>query len=150
VVDGACIFLNRAGFPGGEGCALHALALREGRSIVETKPDVCWQLPIRRSYDRVTRPDDTEVLVVTIAEYDRRGWGPGGVDLDWYCSSNTEAHVGSQAVFESCRDELVELMGQAAYEVLAEHCRERLAVLRERAARQLPLIALAPHLADPA
>jgi GNAT superfamily N-acetyltransferase len=30
-VAGACIFLNRPGFPGGAGCALHTLALREGR-----------------------------------------------------------------------------------------------------------------------
>src|SRR5437764_393854 len=48
-VDGACVFLNRPGFPGGEGCALHALALRIGLHPLETKPDVCWQLPVRRS-----------------------------------------------------------------------------------------------------
>jgi hypothetical protein len=48
VVDGACIFANRPGFAGGEGCALHGLALRTGRHFLETKPDVCWQLPIRR------------------------------------------------------------------------------------------------------
>src|ERR1700722_4022449 len=30
-VDGACIYLNRPGFAGGEGCALHSLALRTGR-----------------------------------------------------------------------------------------------------------------------
>src|SRR5919206_1357749 len=54
-VDGACVFLNRPGFPGGAGCALHALALRTGRHPLETKPDVCWQLPIRRSQDWVDR-----------------------------------------------------------------------------------------------
>jgi hypothetical protein len=69
VVDGACIFLNRPGFKGGYGCALHAHALRVGRHPLETKPDVCWQLPVRRTYDRVTRPDGSEVLVTTIAEY---------------------------------------------------------------------------------
>ena len=25
------------------------------------------------------------------------GWGPGGHDLDWYCTANTEAHVGTRA-----------------------------------------------------
>ena len=50
------------------------------------KPDVCWQLPIRRTYRTVERPDETSYLEVTIAEYDRRGWGPGGHDLDWYCT----------------------------------------------------------------
>ena len=74
---------------------------------------MCWQLPIRRTYDRVTRPDGTEMLVVTISEYDRRGWGAGGHDLDWYCSGNTEAHVARDPVFVSCERELRELMGDA-------------------------------------
>ncbi len=59
VHEGACIFLNRPGFPGGEGCALHGLALRTGRHFVETKPDVCWQLPIRRTFRDVELPDGT-------------------------------------------------------------------------------------------
>ena len=67
VVDGACIFLNRPGFAGGEGCSLHSLAMREGVSYVKTKPDVCWQLPLRRSFDDVENPDGTSHQVVTIA-----------------------------------------------------------------------------------
>jgi hypothetical protein len=122
VVDGACIFANRPGFEGGEGCALHGLALRTGRHFIETKPDVCWQLPIRRTYDHVKRPDDTEVLVISIAEYDRRGWGPGGHDLDWYCSGNTEAHVGKEPVYVSNSAELTQLMGAKAYDELVVHC----------------------------
>ena len=54
-VDGqqSCVFANRPGFHpdngiGGGGCALHALAVQEGRNPLETKPDVCWQLPVRR------------------------------------------------------------------------------------------------------
>ena len=86
VVDGACIFLNRPGFPGGPGCALHGLAIRNDVHFVETKPDVCWQLPIRRTFRTVELPDDTSYLEISIGEYDRRGWGPGGHDLDWYCS----------------------------------------------------------------
>ncbi len=127
VVDGACVFANRPGFAAGEGCALHGLAWRTGREVLETKPDVCWQLPIRRTYDHVSRPDDTEVLVVTIAEYDRRGWGPGGHDLDWYCSGNTEAHVGQEPVYLSYRAELEELMGRAGYDALVAHCERHLA-----------------------
>jgi hypothetical protein len=136
VVDGACVFLNRRGFAGGEGCALHGLALRQGRHPLETKPDVCWQLPIRRTYDRVTRPDGTEILLVSIGEYDRRGWGPGGHDLDWYCSGNTEAHVGSEPVYVSNRPELVELMGAEAYAELARLCEQRLATATPRKARK--------------
>jgi len=125
VVDGACLFLNRPDFGGPTGCALHALALREGISPVQTKPDVCWQLPIRRTFDNVERPDGTTVLVVGIGEYDRRGWGPGGHDLNWYCSSNTEAHVAGEPVYVTERDGLVEMMGGAAYEELAQACRVR-------------------------
>jgi len=124
VVDGACIFLNRPGFPAGEGCALHVLAFDQGRSIVETKPDVCWQLPLRRQFRVVTRTDDSTYTEVSIGEYGRDGWGPGGHDLDWYCTSNTEAHVGTEPVFRSSRDELVALMGPAGYALLAQLCEE--------------------------
>ena len=97
VVDGACIFLNRPGFAGGAGCALHTLALDTDVPITRTKPDVCWQLPIRRTYEDVTRPDGTSLQVIVIAEYDRRGWGEGGHDLDWYCTTAPAAHVGARA-----------------------------------------------------
>ena len=97
IVDGACIFLNRPGFPAGAGCALHLLALDQGRELAETKPDVCWQLPIRRQFRTVTRTDETSYTEVSIGEYGRDGWGPGGHDLDWYCTANTEAHHGTPA-----------------------------------------------------
>jgi hypothetical protein len=139
VHEGACIFLNRPGFAGGEGCALHGLALRLERHPLETKPDVCWQLPIRRSFREVDSPDGTQYTEVTIGEYDRRGWGPGGHDLDWYCSGNTEAHVGQEPVYLSNGPELVALMGQAAYDELVSHCEAHLAS-RSR---------LALHPADP-
>lgn len=139
VVDGACIFHNRAGFPGGAGCALHRWALRTGRQPHTVKPDVCWQLPTRRGYRDVQRPDGTSYTEVSIGEYDRRGWGAGGHDLDWYCSGSTEAHVGLEPVYVSSRDELVALMGAPAYDVLTRLCEERLA------APTLP----APHRADP-
>jgi hypothetical protein len=127
VHEGACIFLNRPGFAAGEGCALHGLALRLGRHPRETKPDVCWQLPIRRTFRDVELPDGTELTEVTIGEYDRRGWGPGGHDLDWYCSGNTEAHVAQDPVYVSNGPELVELMGRAAYDELVDHCEAHLA-----------------------
>ena len=139
VHEGACIFLNRPGFPGGYGCALHGLALRHDTHFVETKPDVCWQLPIRRTFREVELPDGTEYTEVSIGEYDRRGWGPGGHDLDWYCSGNTEAHVGAEPVYLSNQRELVELMGQAAYDELVEHCERH---IESRSA-------LAIHPADP-
>jgi hypothetical protein len=126
LVDGACVFLNRPGSPAGSGCALHSFALRTGTSPVRTKPDVCWQLPLRRTFRDVELPDGETYLEVSIGEYDRRGWGPGGHDLDWYCSGNTEAHVGLDPVYVSTEAELVELMGRAAYDELVGHCESHL------------------------
>lgn len=140
----ACVFHNRtdfapAGGGGGAGCALHGLALRQGRNPLETKPDVCWQLPIRRQFREVERQDGTAYTEVSIGEYDRRGWGPGGHDLDWYCSGNTEAHVAPEPVYVTHEAELVELMGPAAYAELVRHAD---AHVRSRSA-------LALHPADP-
>jgi hypothetical protein len=140
-VDGqqACIFHNRTDFHLGAGCALHALAYVQGRTPLETKPDVCWQLPIRRTFRTVERTDGSSYTEVSIGEYDRRGWGPGGHDLDWYCSGNTEAHVAVEPVYLTSAPELTELMGEAAYAELVRHCE---AHLRSRSA-------LALHPADP-
>lgn len=118
-VDGACIFHNRPGFAGGEGCALHGLALRSDKHPLETKPDVCWQLPIRREQEWVDRPDNTRVLVSTITEFDRRSWGDGGHDLHWWCSGSTDAHVAREPLYAGYAAELVALIGQAAYDELA-------------------------------
>jgi hypothetical protein len=130
VHEGACIFLNRPGFQGGSGCALHSWALRNDRHPLETKPDVCWQLPVRRLFRDVELTDGTSYTEVTITEYDRRGWGPGGHDFDWYCSGNSEAHQAAEPVYLSYQPELVELIGRQAYDVLAEHCRNHLAATR--------------------
>ena len=140
----ACVFHNREDFAppgggGGAGCALHALAYVIGKNPLETKPDVCWQLPIRRTFRNVERQDGSSYTEVSITEYDRRGWGPGGHDLDWYCSGNTEAHVGVEPVYVSNEPELTALMGKAAYDELVRHCE---AHVRSRSA-------LALHPADP-
>jgi hypothetical protein len=159
VVDGACVFLNREGFAGGAGCSLHQLAERIGKAPLEVKPDVCWQLPVRRTFEHVARPDGSEVLVISISEYDRRGWGPGGHDLDWYCSGSTDAHVATEPVYVTERGTLIALMSQSAYDVLEAHCEARVAALtaarsvasRQRTAvgRNAAMAAFAPHPADP-
>jgi hypothetical protein len=127
VVQGACIFLNREGFAGASGCALHALALAEGVHPSTTKPDVCWQLPLRREFRDVCRPDGTRYTEVTLGEFDRRSWGPGGHDLDWYCSGAPQAHVGDEPLVRSARTEIVALLGEPAYAVLLHLCEQALA-----------------------
>lgn len=124
-VDGACIFLNRPGFPGGVGCALHIMAQRLGVPPHTVKPDVCWQLPIRRIQEWVTRPDGVEILRTTITEFDRRAWGPGGVDLDWYCTGSPDAHIGDRPVWQSYGPELTELIGEPAYRELVRQLQRR-------------------------
>lgn len=126
LVRGACIFANRDEHPGGIGCALHAYALRHGLNPVETKPEVCWQLPVRREQEWVDRPDGTRILRSSLAEFDRRGWGEGGHDLDWYCTSSPEAHVAGEPMYLSYATELVALIGQPAYDELAKTCHDRL------------------------
>jgi hypothetical protein len=148
VVDGACIFLNRPGFEGGYGCALHTHAVRSGAEPHTTKPDVCWQLPIRRTYRTVEAPDESSYLEITIGEYDRRGWGPGGHDLNWFCSSNPDAHVGREPVYRSNHAELTELMGGAGYAELVRRCDAHLATVR--AARRSGNRTVLPLLVHPA
>lgn len=134
VVEGACIFLNRPGFPAGDGCALHQHAMLTEVAPHTTKPDVCWQLPLRRTYRTVERTDDTSYLEVSIGEYERSGWGPGGHELDWYCSSNPEAHVGTDPVYLSEAGELRHLMGEAGYDLLVAHCEAHLELTAAAAA----------------
>ena len=145
-IEGSCIFLNRKGheapgFSGSFGCVLHHLAQKEGLHFVETKPDVCWQLPLRRSFE-TRQVGEREYSITVIGEYERLAWGDGGDDFDWYCTSNTEAHVGTEPVYISNRAELTALMGEANYRLLADHCDARMAAVRELTRRSLPLFVI--------
>ncbi|MCW2777090.1 MAG: uncharacterized protein JWN17_815, partial [Frankiales bacterium] len=88
------------------------------RHPLETKPDVCWQLPVRREQEWVDRPDETRVLVTSLGEFDRRGWGPGGADLHWWCTSSPVAHVGAEPLYVTYGPEIAALLGQPAYDEL--------------------------------
>jgi hypothetical protein len=123
---GPCVFLNDADFPGGGGCALHGQALRDGKHPLEYKPDVCWQLPVRREQEWTKRPDGTKILLSVITEFDRRGWGEGGHDLHWWCTSSPEAHVGTAPMYEEYGPELTALIGPKAYDKLVELCKARM------------------------
>ena len=142
-VEDGCIFLNRKGyeaegFTGSFGCVLHHVAQRDGKHFADTKPDVCWQLPLRRSFE--TREyGEREYSVTVIGEYERLAWGDGGEDFDWYCTSNSDAHVGTEPVYISNKYELELLMGKDAYAELARLCDVRMEHIRDSAARSLPL-----------
>ena len=120
---GACILLNRPGFAGGAGCALHQAAQAAGARPLDWKPDVCWQLPLR--LDEHT--DDHGHVTSTLREWKRRDWGGGGDDFAWWCTDAPDAFVGGVPTWEALADEIVEMVGQRVYDLLAVHLRERAA-----------------------
>lgn len=86
VVDGACVFLNRPGFPGGAGCALHLAAIDEGERPIDWKPSVCWQLPLK-----VEAGDDGSKM---LRRWSRADWGSGGESMAWCCTEEPSRAVG--------------------------------------------------------
>ncbi len=116
-VDGACIFLNRPGFAGGVGCALHLGASSHAERPLDWKPDVCWQVPLRLD----EHVDDNGHRTWRLRGWERRDWGAGGADFDWWCTDEHDAFVGNEMVLEALRDEIVELVGADAYAILLRH-----------------------------
>lgn len=129
VVDGACVFSNRAGFEGGTGCALHRAALRRGESPLDWKPRACWMVPIMRE-----ELEDGSVLIRAVANVD---WSPDGDDepLPWWCIDDAANYAGTEPVYRHMREELVRLCGDAVYDQLAAYIDER----RPVTAGSLPL-----------
>ena len=126
VVDGACVFLNRPGFAGGEGCALHIAAVEWHESPTEWKPSVCWQLPIRVDWE-LTDPE-RRVETATVRRWTRADWGDHGATMAWCCTERSEggeAYSGSEPVIESMRDELTELAGVEVYVELRRRLEDR-------------------------
>lgn len=121
IVDGACAFLNRPGFPGGPGCALHRAALEAGVHPLELKPDVCWQLPLRREDEAAKDGHVTS----TVRQWDRRHWGAGGADFHWWCTEAPEAFAGRKPVVEALAAELTALVGDTPYRLLRSYMDRR-------------------------
>ncbi|MGC8471320.1 MAG: hypothetical protein ACP5PM_03375 [Acidimicrobiales bacterium] len=121
LVDGACILLNRPGFPTGAGCALHHAALATGRRPLDLKPDVCWQLPLRRE-DQVA--DDGHVTS-TVGQWDRRHWGAGGQDFAWWCTEDPRAFAGTKPVYEQLAEELTAIAGKKVQRALRAYLEDR-------------------------
>lgn len=113
--DGACIMLNREGFAGGAGCALHGAALRRGERPLDWKPAVCWQVPIRLDI----HTDDYDHETIMVRAWHRRDWGPGGEDFHWWCIEDEAPYRGPDPVYLTSRDELVEMVGEDVYLRLA-------------------------------
>lgn len=111
VVEGACIFLNRPGFAGGEGCALHLAAIDAGESPIDWKPSVCWQLPIRVDWEA----GDGGTEVATVRRWARHDWGEEGETMAWCCTEGPLAYVGDRPVIDSLGAELEAIVGTEVY-----------------------------------
>lgn len=114
VVDGACVFLNRPGFAGGEGCALHIAAVEAGESPTDRKPSVCWQLPLRIDWEAV----DARIEQATVRRWSRDDWSEHGTTMAWCCTERGEggeAYSGSERVIDSMRESLTALAGEEVY-----------------------------------
>ena len=114
LVDDACIFLNRPGFDGGPGCALHRAAMDAGERPMDWKPNVCWQLPLRLDH----HTDDHGHVTSTLREWKRRDWGPGGEEFHWWCTESPDAFVGADPVYRYLRDEIIGMVGESVYDRL--------------------------------
>ncbi len=117
------MFLNRPGFAAGPGCALHLHALNTGKHFVETKPTVCWQLPLR-TWDR---DEEDESVTSVLTEFGRDGWGEGGEEFAWWCLEAPEAFTASEPVYKSMEAEIRKTVGDAVYEEIAKYLDARLA-----------------------
>ena len=131
VVKDACIFLNRPGFAAGPGCALHLHALNSGEHFSDLKPEVCWQLPLRRIDDE----QDDGTIVSRLTEFGRDGWGEGGEDFAWWCTEAPEAFTGAHPVYESMAVELAKMLGKRLHPQVVEYLDAR------RAATAFPPVA---------
>ena len=132
LVKDACIFLNRPDFHRGAGCALHVMAMDNDESYIPLKPEVCWQLPLRRDDD----VQDDGRVITRIAQWNRRDWGAGGDEFHWWCTEDARAFVGKKRVVDSMSEELVAMVGQSVYDQL-------LAFMDQRALQ--PKGTLLPH-----
>ena len=121
LVDGACIFLNRPGFAGGAGCALHIGRARGRRAPhrLEARGVLAAPAPPGR------QTDDNGHVTSTVREWKRRDWGEGGVEFHWWCTDAPDAFVAKEPVYITLADELVETVGKDVYKALAEHLDER-------------------------
>jgi hypothetical protein len=120
VVDGACIFQNRPEHVGGDshqggaGCAFHHLAEATGRRHMDTKPEICWQAPLRREDHETV----TGHIYTMVREWERRDWGGDDEEVSWWCTSDEQAHVSPNPVYRTMRGELEAICGAPVYALL--------------------------------
>ena len=123
VLNGACIFQNRPDHSGGAGCAFHHLAIERDSAPMETKPEICWQAPIRREDHETV----TGHVYTMVREWERRDWGGDDTDIWWWCTEEKLAYVADRPVYKQMALELKSICGSSIYERLESELDTRLA-----------------------
>ena len=139
-IGGACIFANREGGPTGKpGCAFHHLALRTGRHPADTKPEICWSVPLNFSDEDAVEPGGRETTIVSAFTAD--AWGG---HLDWWCIDTPDAYTATEPVYQTFELELRKGMGDPGYDRMVELLRDipapRHPMPGQLAPKSLPLI----------
>src|SRR5439155_1010571 len=120
-VGGACIFDNRVGGRTGQpGCAFHHLAARKGLHHSDTKPHICWSIPLNFSSEEPEEPGGRTTTIVSAFTAD--AWGgtddaeepDGRGHVGFWCVDTPDAYRGASPVYRSLEHELRKGMGDAA------------------------------------
>ena len=88
---------------------------------MELKPDVCWQLPLRR--EDVTGDDGS--VTSTVGQWERQHWGAGGEEFAWWCTEARESFSGTTPVWRQMRRELEALVGPDVFAQIAPYLEAR-------------------------
>lgn len=123
LVEDACIFLNRPGFETGPGCAFHFWSQDTDAHFLEIKPEVCWQVPLRRE----DREEDDGTVTTIVTEFGREDWGEGGEEFAWWCTEAPEAFTAKQPLYRNSEAEFRAIMGDTVYDMVATYLDERIA-----------------------
>jgi hypothetical protein len=126
-LGGSCIFTNRTGGPAGKpGCSFHHLAARQGKHPSETKPSICWTLPLNFSHEAPEEPGGPHTTIVSAFTAD--AWSgtdddeepDGRGHMGYWCVDTPDAYRAAQPVYRTFETELRKRMGDRPYERLVE------------------------------
>lgn len=125
-----CIFANLDGGSAGKpGCSFHHLAERTGQRMIDTKPEICWTVPIAFDHS----DGDNGVDVLTINAFDADDWGGTNDDeepdgkghMGYWCIDTPDAFDSPVPVWKSHEQEFRKMMGDSGYERLVQIVHER-------------------------
>ena len=100
---------------------MHLHALNRGKHFSEYKPEVCWQVPLRRIDDE----QDDGSVISRLTEFGRDGWGEGGEDFGWWCTEQPAAFTGAEPVYRSMSVELRKMLGKRLHKQVVAYLEQR-------------------------